>query len=648
MNTKIQVQARGPQKAEVLIYDAIGENILGDGVTAATFDRELTALGDVRNITVRINSPGGAVWDGIAIYNRLKQHEAHVRVVIDGVAASIASVIAMAGDRIEIGDSAMMMIHCPYSLVLGDSDAMRQAADMLDKVKSSMVEAYAARTGLSSQKIISMMEAETWLTADEAIQQRFADARAEQPTKAPAALATWQTLMAKFQNTPDSLKEQTMPEKTPTPEARADQMKGLFAKLRTLPSLTGNTKFLDRLEARAMLDSKLTEEQVRAEVLAQLERADGPLVPRTSEELFHSAGSPRDFHAAATDALLMRAGIPVKTKHPAANDVLGMSIHDIARSCVASAGRREGYLSGPKLIKAAMSTSDFPAILESALYKSVRQGYENEPASHRAWIRVQTVPDFRDQPRPILGSAPDLLPILELGEYTHGSMDDDRASYSVHKFGRIVSLSWEALVNDDLNAFLRVQPALGQAARRLEADLVYALLTDNAGDGQTMQDSSPLFHSTHANIAAAGGLDAETLGEARALLRRQKAVGGGYLNLVPRFLVVGADLETEAEILLAQSTRHITQAREGTTPGWLSRLELVVEPRLDDSAFYVAASPDQIDTVEAGVLDADGGGPVIEEEDGFTVDARRWKVRHVFGARFLDWRGIVKVPADAG
>lgn len=645
MKTNIKVLARGPQAAEVLIYDAIGHDVLGTGVTAAKFDRQLSALGDVTEITVRINSPGGEVWDGLAIYHRLQQHPAHVRVIIDGLAASIASVIAMAGDRIEVGDSAMIMIHDPYTLALGDAEDMRQVADMLDKVKVGMVEAYATRTGLSAQKITRMMEAETWLTADDAIKQRFADGRVEKPTKAkaPAAKARWQAVMAKFQNIPDSLKEPTM--KTPAaPEARADTVKNLFAGLRTIKSLDSKAAFLDNLEARAMLNPQLTEEQIRAEVLNELGRHCEPLRFGTASHVPFVEGSGHEFRDAAVDAMLMRAGIPVSRKHPGATDVLGMSIHDIARSCLAHSGHRDGYLSGQRLVKAAMSTSDFPAILENALHKSVRQGYENEPASHRAWIRVQTVADFRDQPRPILGSAPELLPVLELGEYTFGALDDDAASYKVTKFGRIISLSWEALVNDNLGAFLRVQPALGQAARRLEADLVYALLTANTLDGQTMQDNEPLFDALHGNIAAAGGLTDATLGEARALLRKQKAVGGGYLNLVPRYLIVGADLETEAEILLAQSTRHTTQTREGSTPGWLSSLELVVEPRLTDAAFYVAASPDQVDTVEAGVLDADGGGPAIEEEEGFQVDAKRWKVRHVFGARFLDWRGIVKVP----
>ncbi len=645
MNTKIQVQARGPQKAEILIYDAIGQDILGDGTTAATFDRELTALGDVQHITVRINSPGGAVWDGIAIYNRLKQHPARVRVVIDGLAASIASLIAMAGDRIEIGDSAMVMIHDPHTLAIGDADDMRQVADMLDKVGASMVEAYTARTGLSKQRVIALMDAETWFTADEAIAHRFADARVAQPDKAraPAAMARWASVLAHYQYTPESLKENNAMT-TEASEARADQVKNLFAGLRSIKSLNSRAELLDNLETRALLDPKLTEDQIRAEILAELGRGQEGMRLPTADHVVRPGGSGYDFRDAAVDALLIRAGISVPDKHPGAHDVLGMSLHEIARASLSHSGRREGYLSGSKLVRAAMTTSDFPAILENALGKAIRRGYETEPASHRSWVRVQTVADFRDQPRPILGSAPDLQKVIEGGEYQHGSMDDDRAVYKVEKFGRIVALTWEALVNDDLGAFLRVQPALGQAARRLEADLVYGLLAENGGDGQTMQDTNPLFHATHNNAVEAGPLGVGTLGAARALLRKQTAIGGGLLNLVPRFLIVGADRETEAEMLLAAATRYVSQSTEAMTPRWLSSLEMVVEPRLAADVAYVAASSDQIDTVELGTLDADGNGPTVEEESEFDRDVRRWKVRHVVGARFLDWRGIVKIP----
>lgn len=355
-----------------------------------------------------------------------------------------------------------------------------------------------------------------------------------------------------------------------------------------------------------------------------------------------------DFRRAAIDSLLIRSGIPVAKPHAAARDV-SASVYDLARTSLSRAGKSAsrmfgGEARGPELVKRALTTTDFPLILSGALHASVRNGYETEPASHRAWVRAVPVADFRDQVRPILGSAPNLEKVVESGEYTYGSMSEDSTKYRVDKYGKIVSLSWETLVNDNLGAFLRVQPALGLAARRKEADLVYALFAENAGAGPTMQDGVALFHATHANLAAAGAFDAALLGEGRTLLRKMTALGGGYMALAPRFWIVPAERETAAEQILSNATRRTST--EKTTPEWIASLELVVEPRLANTAAYLAADASQVDTVELGLLEENMGGPVLDEDQEFARDERRWKVRHVFGSKALDWRGLVKLPIN--
>lgn len=417
---------------------------------------------------------------------------------------------------------------------------------------------------------------------------------------------------------------------------------------------------------RALLDECLDDPQVTAAVASEkLIAALAKTAPRISS--VHSnmptTASPGtdDFISAASDALLIRAGIRMETVHAAARDVAAMSLNELAQICVdndRSAGTIWKREKDP--IKAALSTSDSPLILEDAIHKSMRRGFEVEPASHRQWVRVQPVDDFRTQRRPILGSAPDLLAVAELGEYTHGNFSEDGTEYAVRKFGRIVSLSWETIKNDNLGVFLqRIPPAMGQAARRQEADSVYDMLAENSGDGPTMQDSVVLFHADHSNLASAqAAFDKAALSAGRLLLRKQTAVGGGLLSLVPRYLIVPAELETDAEILIAAATQHRTgidaNEMEGTasqltqtlgmTPEWIARLELVVEPRLADGAFYLATTSDQVDTVELGVLDENMGGPVMIPEEEFNRDNLRWKVRHVHQSKFLDWRGIVKVP----
>ena len=160
--------------AELMIYTDIGPSMWADGLTAEAVKAELDAMGEVDEMTVRINSVGGDVFHGAAIYNLIRNHPAHVRVVVDGLAASAASVIAMAGDEIVVAHNALMMIHNPYTLALGDAKELRKTAETLDKVKDTIISAYLAHTSLEPDTISDMMDEETWLTGAEAVEFGFA------------------------------------------------------------------------------------------------------------------------------------------------------------------------------------------------------------------------------------------------------------------------------------------------------------------------------------------------------------------------------------------------------------------------------------------------------------------------------------------
>lgn len=162
-------EAKGDQ-TDVYIYEEIG----WFGITASQFTREL-ALISTPVINLHLNSPGGDVFDGIAIYNALKAHRARVNVVVNSIAASIASVIAMAGDRVTMARGALMMIHEPFALVIGDSRDMRKAADSLDLMGESIAGIYQARAGGDAAQWRAAMAEETWYSAEEAVQAGLAD-----------------------------------------------------------------------------------------------------------------------------------------------------------------------------------------------------------------------------------------------------------------------------------------------------------------------------------------------------------------------------------------------------------------------------------------------------------------------------------------
>jgi ATP-dependent Clp endopeptidase proteolytic subunit ClpP len=160
--------------ADIFIYDEVGEGYFGGGVTATSVIEQVKALGN-RSLNVRINSPGGSVFEGVAIYNAFARYPGDVTVHIDGIAASIASIIAMAGKRILMAENAMMMIHNPWSIAAGSSGDFRKQADVLDQIKETLITTYATRTGAERDAIAAMMSEETWMTASEAVALKFAD-----------------------------------------------------------------------------------------------------------------------------------------------------------------------------------------------------------------------------------------------------------------------------------------------------------------------------------------------------------------------------------------------------------------------------------------------------------------------------------------
>lgn len=185
-----KVTAKGNNEAEILLYDQIADfdSEKWGLISAKGLINKIKDLGQIDNITLRINSVGGDVFEAQAIYSYLKSHPANITVKIDGLAASAASFIAMAGDKVIMPRNTLMMIHNPAGGVWGQSDDMRDTAEILDKIRDTIANVYIAKTGLDREKINSMMDAETWMDADEALKLKFCDEVGE-PVKI-SAMAT--------------------------------------------------------------------------------------------------------------------------------------------------------------------------------------------------------------------------------------------------------------------------------------------------------------------------------------------------------------------------------------------------------------------------------------------------------------------------
>ena len=628
--------------AEILLYDEIYPGLAQEIVS------HLQRLQGEPEITVRINSPGGSVADGLAIYNAFRRHKGRVIVHIDGLAASIASLMAMGGTRVIAAENALLMIHDPWASTSGNAEELRKLADALEKHRDVMIGAYVAKSGQPEKKVRAMMARETWLTAEEALAAGFVDEIGE----ARQLAASFD--LSKFNNAPTTrfptmTDTTTAPKDPPKPalaaatesdilariKARNDEIRIIFA-----PFVARGQ--YQKLYQEVLADTALTLDQVRAKLLDKMGEGSTPLGMDPDFEHRASIGYGRndnhaEFKAAVADAMLMRHGVPVKNPHPAARDVRNMTIVDVASTLLSQRGKSSRGWSRAEVIKAALTTSDLPALMENIANKAVMTGFtESEAASQRVWTRAGELPDFKQASRVALSAAPGLEQVNERGEYKHGALSDAKESIQLATFGRIVSLSRQAIINDDLGELSRVPFALGQAAARKEASLVYGILTANPD----MRDGNALFDATHGNVGTTGALSVTTLGEARKLMRVQKGLDGeSELNIVPRYLIVPAALETVAEQIMAQLQPAESQ---NAVPEWIRRLMVVVDARLDsasETAFYLAASPEQHDTIEIARLD--GQGAEVLTENGFNVDEVKFKVRLDVGAAALDWRGLV-------
>jgi len=305
----LRLAKSGANAAELILYGVIDR--WGDIDPKAVRD-ELKSLGKVDVLNVHINSEGGSIFAGLALYNTLRAHDATTIVHVDGIALSMASVIAMAGDEIVMAEGAMMMIHNPLWVAAGEAEELRQAADIMGKLKDQLVAIYARRTGKPAEEISGWMDAETWFTAEEAIAAGFAN-RTEARMAIAAALDP-----AKFQNLPEHLRQssvnissqveepsmaETNTNTAPQPAAYAE-LKSAFPKA-TADFLTSQLDAQATLEqARAAWQRNLEERAAAAEArLTELQaKADEAAKAAAAKKPIGSAGLNDSGEATNADA----------------------------------------------------------------------------------------------------------------------------------------------------------------------------------------------------------------------------------------------------------------------------------------------------------------------------------------------------------
>lgn len=358
------------------------------------------------------------------------------------------------------------------------------------------------------------------------------------------------------------------------------------------------------------------------------------------------------FTRAAEAGLLLRVGgrtasALTDAERTAGREFAGVSLLRMAEQAIVVSGgsvaglsqrqiaQRALGLENTRSASGAMSTSDFPILLGNAISRTLQREYAAAPQTFDPWISRGTLSDFRKSQRARISELlSDFAKVQENGEYTYNSVSENSEYIQLAKYGTVISITWEALVNDDLGAFNRLPTAAARKSKNLQADLVYGVLLDN----KKMNDGQNLFSAAHGNMGTAAKVGVDSLSQGRKAMRTQKAFGESkaQMNLRPKFIIVGPELETEVEQFLSGL---YLPTKQGDINVFQNRLTPIVESRITDRSWYLIADPAEVDTVE---LDFLAGEPELftEERWAFDRDAYEIKNRTVVGAAAPDYRGV--------
>lgn len=441
----------------------------------------------------------------------------------------------------------------------------------------------------------------------------------------------------------------------------------------------GEKANIERTVVDRWISEGISLELVREKVIERMAANATSTGTSAGADIRVTASGDDKFMAAIQDGILMRCQRSSGVKRslvgekPAdgAEDFSSGRLSRIAEEILRRAGVQTHRFSTPDIARAVMgnrrvlermgirrdspyhTTGSFVNLLLNVANKSLLAAYDESPFTWNLWARQgESTDDLKAITRTRFSEAPDLDDIPEGKEYPEAGMSDSKESYAVAKKGKMFTVSWETIVNDDLGALSRVPAMFGNAARRTQNKKVYEVLTANA----LMGDGYALFSSSHASgdntSGAAAAPSVTTLNAGFTKMRLQKGLTtDAVLGLIPRFLIVPVAYEATALEIVNSISYNAANNNEGVKnlygPTGPRNLTVIGEPTLDaasSTTWYLAADPMQIDTVELTFL-AGEESPQIDTEWDFDTDTYKNKVRQTFGVKAIDWRGLYRNSA---
>ena len=698
------VKAAADGKNTISIIGDIGGAWWDDeSVNAKTVVESIAGMSG--DIDVDINSYGGSVADGMAIHNAFVSHPGTVTTRVTATAYSIANMIAQGANpgRRFVASASLGMVHAPWGATVGNAQDHRDQAETLDKYAVAMKTAY-TRHGISDESIDGWLSGDKdhFFTAEESLEVGLADEITEpvamaiamargfdidrKPTLAKSItikvdagdtkssiIAIASELIAKAKQEIHMADRQNHPAQGAENKALTDAdvidiqaaagQKALKVEAKRVADITlsfglpgvRDLPGIDALRASAIGDQAITPAMANAQVLELMGKASGGPVTDGSSAPQAGVDALDKFAVGAKSALLVKAGLMKRDdKAMRGNEFAGYSMMELARTSLvranidASGSKMDMIglaLSGSAIYAAGHhSTSDFGNILMDVANKAMLRGWEETGETFQEWTNTGTLSDFKPSHRVDLNLFPGLPEVPEGAEYSYGSMTDRGEQIVLLTYGKLFSITRQAIINDDLSAFTRIPGKMGRAAMRTLGDLVYAVLTGNP----LMSDGTALFHADHGNLLTGSALDTAGVSAMRTAMALQKDPDGHAtaLNIPLRRLLVPVALE-DAALTVRDSEYVVGSADEPSRVpnSQRGRFEITADARLDvnSSTAWYGASSTQFDLIEVAYLDGNNR-PFLEQKNGWNVDGGEFKVRIDAGVAPLDFRALSKNP----
>jgi ATP-dependent protease ClpP protease subunit len=656
------------REIEVLLYGDVGQDWFGDG-NAAVDMQAILADNPAARVKLRINSSGGDVFEGVAMHALLSRHAGPVDVSVDGLAASAASLVAMAGNTVEISQGAMIMVHNASAMAVGNAAEIDSTVALLRKVDAEMAAIYAKRSGQSVVDVQSAMDAETWYTAAEAVEFGLADMMSTRPAvQANFKAGTFRHPPAQLtaQIRAHARKETLMPTE---PGAQSATDVAAAAKAATIAEreriaaiqAAGSALKMKAEDIDAAIKADVSADDFRARAIAayvaapqpadQILDSGRPSVTAGEDQRDKTRAEARDwlYHRSGMHAHLAAKAADTGYKNHGGGQFRGMTLMEMARQHLRLAGVSMSSLSNEDVIRMSLSagyqhTSDFPIALEGVIHQEVlRQFALVENITWRDLAETGSQNDFRETSIYRRGSFGRLEKHQEGAEIRNKNIPDSvRERIGMSTVANIIAITRETMINDNLGLVLGLAGDIGYAAAlSVELDF-YAMIGENSGLGPEMADGKPLLHVDHKNVASSSALSIEAIDADAALFAEQTDISGNLLSLEPTILWLPRNLRGQAR-KINRSMVDFTAGESVDAPNPVEGQfdKIVATTRLKSTAprRYTLASPMVAPVFRVQFLNGQQT-PMLDRKEGFRTLGTEWSIVYDYECGVVAHEGI--------